>query len=96
MAIAKGFDSSLEDGAATRFPYAYTDADKMPESNAGGKKKKKAKKANNIAMAYLCMEVESGKATVCLAKACGDDYPNGQAYLDWDLLQRKYANTDML
>ena len=69
----------------------------MPERNSGGKKKnKKAKKANNIAMAYLYMEVESGKATGCLAKACGDDYPNGKAYLDWAFLQRKYAKTDML
>ena len=53
-------------------------------------------KAKNIEMAYLCMEVDLGKTTGCLAKACGDDYPNGKAYLDWDFLQRKYAKTDML
>ena len=55
----------------------------MPERNSGGKKKnKKAKKANNIALAYLYMEVESGKAIGCLAKTCGYDYPNGKSYLD--------------
>ena len=53
-------------------------------------------KAKNIEMAYLCMEVDLGKTTGCLAKACGDEYPNGQAYLSLDLLQRKYVKTDML
>ena len=96
LAIAKIFDSAIESGDATRFPSDYTDADEMPESNTGGKKNKKAKKSNNLSMAYLYMEVESGKSTVCLYKACGDDYPNGQEYLDWDLLQNKYAKTDML
>ena len=46
-------------------------------------------------MAYLHMAVESGKSTGCLAKACGDDYHDGQAYLAWELLQRKYAKTEM-
>ena len=62
----------------------------------GGKKKKKAMKANNLAMVYLHMVVESGTATGCLAKACDYDYTNGQAYLAWDFLQKKYAKTDML
>ena len=87
MAVAKGFDSALEAGAATRFPSAYTDADKMPESNTVEKKKKKAMKSKNLEMTYLHMEVESGKSTGCLSKACDDDYPNGQAYLAWDLLK---------
>ena len=68
----------------------------MPESISGGKKNKKARKANNITMAYFHMAVDLGKYTGCLAKACDDDYPNLQAYLAWDLLQRKYAKTDML
>ena len=37
-----------------------------------------------------------GKSTGYLPKAFDDDYPNGQAYLAWDLLQMKYAKTDML
>ena len=68
----------------------------MPERTSGGKKNKKAMKGKNIAMAYLHMEVDSGKATGCLANACDDDYPNGQAYLAWDFLKMKYAKTDML
>ena len=48
--LQKGFDSDFEDGAATILPTAYTDAAQMPESTAGGKKKKKATKANNLAM----------------------------------------------
>ena len=96
VAAAKGFDSALEAGAATRLPSAYTYADEIPESTTGEKKKKKAMKSNNLAMAYLHMAVESGKSTGCLAKACDDDYPNGQAYPAWDSLQKKYAKTDML
>ena len=96
MAVAKGFDIELDAGAAIRFPAAYNDADEIPESNAGKNKNKKARKANNIAMAYFHMAVDLGKYTGCLAKACDDDYPNLQAYLAWDLLQRKYAKTDML
>ena len=77
LAVAKWFDSALEAGTATIFPFAYTDADDMPERTAGGKKRKKAMKAKNIAMAYLHMEVELGKATWWLAKACDDNFPNG-------------------
>ena len=73
LVVAKGFDNSLKYGSATRFPFAYTDDDEMPESNAGGNKNKKATKANNLKMAYLYMEVESGEATGCLAKASYDD-----------------------
>ena len=73
MAVTKGFYSALKAGAATIFPSAYTYSNEMPESNAGEKKKNNAYNANNIAMAYLYMEVESGKATGFLAKACGDD-----------------------
>ena len=54
-------------------PTTYTDADEMPESAAGGNNKKKFMKANNIAMAYFHLEVESGKATGCLANTCDDD-----------------------
>ena len=61
-----------------------------------GGKNKKAIKANNLAMVYLHMAVESGTATGCLAKACDYDYTNGQAYLAWDFLQKKYKKTDML
>ena len=79
LAVAQGFDGELEAGAATRFPAAYTDDDEMPESISGRKKNKKAMKGKNIAMAYLHMEFQSGKATGCLANSCDDDYPNGQA-----------------
>ena len=96
LAVAKGFDSALEAGDAIRLPSTYTYADEMPESTEGEKKKKKAMKANNLAMLYFHMEVESVKSTVCLAKACDDDYPNNHAYLAWDLLQRNYAKTNML
>ena len=96
MAVTKGFYSALKAGAATIFPSAYTDAGEMPESTTGEKKKNKAMKANNLEMAYLHMSVELGKATGCLAKAFYDDYPNEQAYLAWDLLQKKYVKTDML
>ena len=81
MSVAKGFDSSLEDGAATRLPSSYTYANEMPESTTGEKKNKKSTKANNLVMAYLHMAVESWKSTGCIAKACDDDYPNGQAYV---------------
>ena len=100
MAVKRGFESALEAGAATRLPSTYIDADEMHESTIGEKKKKKKKnkvmKANNLAMAYLHMAVELGKATGFLAKECDYDYPNGQAYLARDFLQNKYTKTDML
>ena len=57
LAVAKVFDSALEAGSSTRFPDAYIDADEMPESTTGVKKKNKnAMKSNNLAMAYLHMK----------------------------------------
>ena len=41
LTVAKGFDSALEAGSATKLPAAYTDADEMPESTAGEKKNNK-------------------------------------------------------
>ena len=94
--LQRGLTMPLKLDLQQDLPTDYTDADEMTESTAGRKKNKKSMKANNLTMAYLHMTEESGKATGFLAKLCDDDYPNGKAYLAWDLLKMIYAKTDML
>ena len=72
LAVAKGFDSALYPKIKPPKEYQYLEG--IPEDSATNKIRNKEVKANNLAMAYSHLYMDSSKATGFLANSCDKNY----------------------
>ena len=66
-------------------PNKYEDMDEMNSTTDKENSATKAMKKNSLAMASVYQAVDTSTITVCLAKVCSDEFPEGIGNKAWIL-----------